>query len=255
MLQRRIAERVGIDSLEVSLFDIIDSTSNEARRLAEKARSTPRLIIARAQSAGRGRLGRSFYSPSGTGLYMTALFGASERPSDNVMLTTAAAVAVAMAIDSLCRVRTEIKWVNDIYLGTKKICGILCESFECGSERYVSVGIGINLYTEEFPPELSGVADSLRPRPNIEYDLAAEIFTRLYSFWRDMPTEEIIEYYRERSLVLGKRIMYAENGERYRASAVDIDRYGRLLVRGEDGKIKILSSGEISLRLDDNTEV
>ena len=250
-----ISRAADIEESRILIFDTIDSTNSEARRLAQNGAGAPFLIIARGQSAGRGRMGRSFYSPEGTGLYMTALFESAPDLSQSVLLTTAAAVAVARSIDALCGVRTEIKWVNDILLGGKKICGILCESFAAGDRRYVAVGVGINLYTKDFPGELKNTAASLFPKGEVGYGLAACIFSELASFLKSGDTENMIAYYKERSAVLGKRIVFTENGERYRGAAEDIDGAGRLAVRMPSGEIRMLSSGEISLRLDENTEV
>lgn len=249
-IERKIVYLSECEELRVSLFELIDSTNTEARRQAERGMSVPALIISREQSNGRGRMGRSFYSPKATGLYMTVLLKASSSVKSNVLLTTAASVAVAKAIDVLCGVKTEIKWVNDVYLGGKKICGILCESFEANGERYVALGIGLNLYTESFPKELSETADSLYPSPNMNYDFAAEIFKQLYSFYGKETSREMIEYYRERSFVIGKKVAFIDNGETYFGTAENVDDYGRLIVLLRNGEKRILSSGEISLRLD-----
>ena len=247
-IEKRIAELSGVPSAKVRVYDTIDSTSTEARRRAESGGDTPALILAEHQSAGRGRMGRGFYSPAHTGLYMTALFEATESLVDTVFLTTAASVSVAKAIDKLTGTRTEIKWVNDIYLGGKKICGILCESYAAFSKRYVAVGVGVNLSTEDFPEELVGIADSLRPDRDIKYELAAEIFGGLYRAYLYGDKREMIEYYKERSFVLGKRVVFCENGVSACGVACDVDELGRLSIRLDDGNMKLLSSGEISLR-------
>ena len=150
-----ISDAMHVQNIRIDIFDLLDSTNLEARRQADRGMSAPALIVASAQSEGRGRLGRSFYSPAHAGLYMSLLLEASDNSADNVRLTTATAVAVAESIDELCGIATEIKWVNDIYLGGRKICGILCESFTSAiGKRYAVVGIGLNLRASDFPDDI-----------------------------------------------------------------------------------------------------
>ena len=250
-VEKRIAFASSIPDAVVFVHPSLDSTNSEARRLAERGHANPTLIIARSQSAGRGRMGRSFYSPEDTGLYMTAMFEASENFCDTVLLTTAAAVATAKAIERLACISVGIKWVNDLYLDTKKICGILCESFEAFGKRFVAVGIGINLCTEDFPCELNGIAGSLGIKKDIRDDLAATIFGKLWHYYHTADKSDMIAYYKERSIVIGKRIFFFEGGNKYFGTAYDIDMYGRLWVHLDDGNEKTLSSGEITLRLDE----
>lgn len=248
--EKRIACLSAVPSADVIIFESIDSTNTEARRRAASGKSAPALIIANSQTAGRGRLGRSFYSPASTGLYMTAVFEASAAFESTVLLTTAAAVSVARAIERLAGITVGIKWVNDLYLNDKKICGILCESFEACGKRFVSLGIGVNLCTEDFPAEISGIAGSLGINGELKYDLAADIFGSLWRFYSEGDRAEMLEYYRAHSSVLGKKIVFYENGVQGRAVAQGIDDFGRLEVRLESGNIKKLSSGEITIRLD-----
>ena len=248
--EKRIAELSGVPRTSVLIYPTIDSTNTEARRLAEADKKAPLIIIAKEQSGGRGRMGRSFYSPDNTGLYMTVLLEASHNMIDNVMLTTSASVAVCRAVEKLSGIRLSIKWVNDLYLNGKKICGILCESFEASGKRFLAVGVGVNISTADFPSEISDVAGSLGVSENIKNELAAEIFAELWRLYNTGDKSEMIDYYKERSIVLGKRIFFVENGVKQYAEAIDIDEYGRLAVRLDNGKEKILSSGEITVRLD-----
>lgn len=245
----KITRLVRKDKLRVVVFDEIDSTNTEARREAEGGDSTPALILANAQSAGRGRMGRSFFSPPATGLYMSLLLEAKAELADTVRMTTAAAVAVASAIEELCCIEVGIKWVNDVYFGGRKICGILCESFVCGGgKRYAVVGIGINLYTEEFPDEIKGRAASLFPHEGIRNALAAAIARKLFEFWEAPEDERIIEYYRVHSIVLGKRVIFTEGGVEREGTALSVDGFGALRVRTDEGEERMLTGGEISLR-------
>lgn len=249
LCENKIARLVGNDKLRVVVFENIDSTNTESRRQAESGLSTPALILADAQSAGRGRMGRSFFSPPTTGLYMSFLAEAKAELADTVRMTTATAVAVASAIEELCGVEVGIKWVNDIYFDERKICGILCESFVCGDgKRYAVIGIGINLYTEDFPDEIKDRAASLFPRGGIRNALAAEITKKLCEFWKAPENEKIIEYYRAHSIVLDKRVIFIENGVEREGVALSVDSFGALRVRLDNGEERILTGGEISLR-------
>ena len=249
---RKIKSVLGNKAVRISLFESVDSTNSEARRQAELGLCVPALIISDHQSAGRGRLGRSFYSPLNTGLYMSLLLKAKENAADNVQLTTAAAVAAARSIEEVCGIEVRIKWVNDLYLGSKKICGILCESFLTSSgERYVIIGVGVNLWTENFPQELDAIATSLMPNDVRRDILAADIAKKLLDHYAYPDNTRMIEYYRTHSAVLGKKVRFEEGGKGYVGLAESIDVVGRLNVRIDEQTIKILSSGEISLKIDE----
>lgn len=246
----RISELIRNKNLRIAIFDDIDSTNSEARRQAERGEPSPALIIARAQSAGRGRMGRSFYSPSDTGLYMSLLIENCEI-SDSVQLTTAVSVAVAESIEAICGVRVDIKWVNDIYLCGRKICGILCESFSLADgKRYSVIGIGLNLYTQDFPKDIENKAASLMPNAGDRNLFAARIADEIMDISTRNSNTDIMSFYRERSLVLGKEIVFIENGTEYSGVPEMVDDCGRLYVRLWDGSEKMLSSGEISLKID-----
>ena len=250
LVSERISEIVQAENLRIEIFDEIDSTNAEARRQAEKGESAPALLIAKAQSAGRGRMGRSFYSPSETGLYMSLLLE-NCAISDFVRLTTAVSVAVVKSIKAICGVDADIKWVNDIYLDGRKICGILCESFSVSdTKKYSVIGIGLNLYTEDFPNELQNKAASLMPRMGDRNLFAAKITREILDICEGASKDDVMNFYREHSLVLGKRISFTENGVEYSGVSEMVDDFGRLYVRMWDGSEKILSSGEISLKLD-----
>ena len=154
------SKRLSDRGILVAFADEIDSTSAEARRWAECGGKAPALFVAERQTAGRGRLGRSFYSPSDTGIYMTLLLEIGEDFPDTAGLTSAAAVAVLRGTDRLTQGKTQIKWVNDILLDGKKICGILAESFLVGDKTYAAIGIGVNVSTKDFPEDIRGIAGS-----------------------------------------------------------------------------------------------
>lgn len=237
-----------IVGIEVKHFVETDSTNNEAKRKALAGYSCPMLFIADSQTAGRGRMGRSFYSPNSTGLYMSYLYKPQGSLADSVTVTAAAAVAVVRAIEELSDLKPLIKWVNDIYIGGKKVCGILTESVtDKRGVASVVIGIGVNITTDKFPDELEETAVSLNS--NIDRDqLAVTIVNNLCELIKDLPKRTFLQEYKEKSWVLGKEILFIKDGESQNGIAVDINRDGGLVVQTEDG-ILTLSTGEITLRV------
>lgn len=226
---------------KILLYDSIDSTNNEAKRLALQGEEEA-VILAEQQTAGRGRLLRSFYSPSGSGVYLSILLRPKIPMDQMVLVTTAASVAVCRAVEEVTGQSLAIKWVNDLYWEQKKVCGILTELLE----DTVIVGVGINCSTV-FEGELAEVAGSLHVK-GVRCRLAAELINRLSEIETMILKEEFLEEYRRRSMVLGKEITVLQEAES-RYLAEDIGKKGELILKGADGTTKVLSSGEISIRL------
>ena len=248
------SKRLRARSLIPVCFDKVDSTNAQARRYAQDAGSTPALFVANAQSAGRGRLGRSFFSPADTGIYMTLLFGANELTEKSaVHLTSAVSVAVASAIERVTGKSCRIKWVNDVYLDGRKVCGILAESFEANARRFVCIGVGVNLSTVEFPQELEHIAGSLGNdlsqdvRRELTLSLATDIYDAVLAL--NAADTSYIEKYRELSCVLGQRVSFIADGKQHEGYARSIDQYGALEILTDDGCVQLLNSGEITLRV------
>ena len=236
--------------LRVRVYETLDSTNQEAKRLLAAGEPCPMLLLAEEQTAGRGRRGRGFYSPAGEGLYMTLALQPRAALSQATLLTAAAAVAVAQAVEALTALACQIKWVNDVYLDGKKLCGILTEasgSFEADALSSVCAGIGVNVRTRDFPEELAGRACSLWPRAVSRNHLAAEIAVRLLNFAADLGAREFLEEYRRRSLVLGKAVTFTRDGGERRALAMGIGENGELIVRYDDGREEALNAGEVRL--------
>jgi len=240
-------------------FDSIDSTNTHARRLLDSdALKLPAVLVAGEQTAGRGRHGNSFYSPAETGIYMSVVIAPGCAVNEQVTLTTRVAVAAARAVEKTTGTAPEIKWVNDLYLGGRKICGILCEAvndYEKNLIKAVIIGIGINLTTRDFPEEIRMTAGSLagglalceEPR-QLKDRLTRAVAEEVLAETADLSDLSYLEYYKAHSGVLGREITYTEDGRLYEATAMDIDSEGGLIV--ECGGIrKTLNSGEISLRL------
>ena len=235
----------------VYYYDCLDSTNNEAKRLIAGAKELPLLVVAETQTAGKGRLGRSFYSPAGSGVYLSLAFDGNAQP---LRATTAAAVAVVRAITELTALPVQIKWVNDIYLYDKKICGILAEAVTdtaTGRIAQVVVGIGINVTTQAFPEELSDRAGAL-DMPNLSRPaLIAGVAEHLLSILNEKTPHAYMDEYRAHSMVIGKRVRYCQNnGEVFHATALGVDDEGGLMVEHDDGVRQVLRTGEITLRLD-----
>jgi len=239
-------------SSPISVFGTLDSTNTQAKKLAlDKARHGT-LIFAEGQSAGRGRCGRSFFSPSNTGLYMSVILRPERGMSELQMITVAAAVAVCRAIEKQTDQIPRIKWVNDIYLNGKKVCGILTEAvtdFESGGIESIVVGVGVNCATSEdmLPEELRGVAGSIGGGTISRNRLAADIAEGILDTFGKLGDKAIIEEYRERSLMCGREISFVRAGETVLADVTGINDVGNLLVRLKSGEELVLNSGEVSL--------
>ncbi|RGX55946.1 biotin--[acetyl-CoA-carboxylase] ligase [Anaerotruncus sp. AF02-27] len=241
---------------EIICRKLVSSTNQAAKELALSGAPDGALLLAEEQSEGRGRRGRGFVSPPGAGIYLSALLRPQLLAADAVLITAAAAVAVCEAVQALCGIDLGIKWVNDLYLGDRKVCGILTEAatdFESGSVEYMVVGIGINFTTrpEDFPEELRTVAGSLFPKgeaPVSRSQLAAEIVNRLEELLPGLPQRRFLAAYRARSILLGERVEVLRGEKREIARAVAIDDDARLVIQKEDNTTEALRSGEISIR-------
>lgn len=249
-----------LDEIVASKYDFlhlesVDSTNTLAKKMALDGAKTPLVIVADHQSAGRGRLGRSFYSPKTDGLYMSVLIDPNQSNIDVQTLTHFVATAVADAVDGLCEnTCVSIKWVNDLLIGGKKICGILCESGRGGDGvNYVVIGIGVNLYETDFPDDIKDIAGSVYSCTGKKLDraaLAAKIVENIDGYSKDF-----MDAYRQRSAVIGKRVKVINHEGEYFAKALEIEDDGVLIVRDENGEIQRLCFGEISLRLDKSSQV
>ena len=243
----------------LEVHKVLDSTNTECKRRVIEGAPHGLTILAEEQTAGRGRLGRDFYSPAKTGIYMSILVHPSMDGSDAMLLTTAASVAVCRGLTKVLPVEPQIKWVNDIYLNGKKVCGILTEAisnFEMGKIDAVIVGIGINYRTEEFPEDIKDRAGAVETTSDIPRNqLVAAVLNAFWEIYDHIEDREFIKEYRQRSMVLGKDIRILEKGQWKEATAVDVNDNGGLVIQIEnpDGSIgqRVLQTGEITLRLKD----
>ena len=239
-----------LSDVDIHVLAETGSTNNECKRLISGGARGYSLVVAERQTAGKGRLGRSFFSPEGS-IYMSLAFPVDTDISDAVKLTTAASVAVVKAIESLTGQKPLIKWVNDVYLDGKKVCGILTEGvtdIESGRVGHMVIGIGLNCGTEPFPEELRDIAASIDRQGVSRCAFIAAITKELTAC---IEGASFMDFYRSRSFVLGKDINYIRNGVVTPARALAIDDSGALIVRTEDGSEHRLNTGEISVRVRD----
>ena len=258
------AERVSgylKNKLPVKVWRTLDSTNNTARELAtEQSEKSDALIVAAAQTAGKGRMGRSFYSPEGCGLYVTLLVHPECDAAESVKLTCAAAVAAARAIDYLTGGQeAKIKWVNDIYLRCKKVAGILTEgqlSIESGQLEYAVVGVGFNLitpdggYPEEIRQRAGAIFEDSASMPFDVYNrLAAQFANEYYRIYPELNPDAFLDEYRARSFIIGRTVTVFRGNDSWDAEVVAINDDFSLSVSSADGKIERLSSGEVTLKV------
>ncbi len=241
---------------EIFVYKTIDSTNTEAKRKALEGAAHGTVIISEEQTSGRGRLGRDFFSPPQSGIYLSIILKPKLNIANSILITTAASTAVCSAIDEFTDIKPQIKWVNDIYIGDKKVCGILTEAvtdFESGNIESIVLGIGLNVKTDEndFPEDLRNIASSVF-KTNESFSnrnkLAAEIINNILNMFETLENREFLKMYKERSFVIGRNIKYKRNNEWTEAFAKDIDDNGGLVVVLNDGQIDVLNSGEISVR-------
>lgn len=229
-----------------------DSTNLAIRRLAEQGAQDGSVLWAARQTAGRGRLGRSFSSPEG-GLYYSMLLRQSEDPARDLQLTPAAAVAAARALERACAVSCGIKWPNDLVCGGRKLCGILCESFIAQAGRFVVIGIGLNVNTADFPPELREIAVSVRQLtgkltllPALAETLTEELDAAVAA--ARSGDKALLEDYRARCVTVGREVLLLRDGQSREAFALGVNEDYSLRVRLPDGGTEDIRFGEVSLR-------
>lgn len=240
------------NNIAINVYDSIDSTNNEAKRHSH-AGIEYALYISEAQTAGRGRLGRSFYSPKNTGIYMSLVFKVDMTAIENPMLITLkAAMAVCWAIEELTGLSLGVKWVNDIYLGNRKICGILAEGIpnvKTGIPDYVVVGIGINVNTIEFPDDIKNKAASIGVSCD-RNQIVAAIINKLLPLYENMSDISFMDEYRKKSIVIGKTVEFEFENKIMHGIATGIADNGALIVKTKEDMEYTISSGIVEMKFD-----
>lgn len=241
---------------EVLYFDTIDSTNTKAQELAEKGYPSGTLIVADKQESGKGRRGRSWVSPSGTGIFMTLMIKPDINPNNASMLTLVAALAVAKAITSVTGEEAMIKWPNDIVVNGKKVCGILTEmNAQFDYINHIVVGIGINVHNESFPEEISQMASSLMIEAGGKRFHRAQIIAETMSYFEQyydtfLKTQDLSALVREYDKLLvnrNKSVRVLDPKEPFDGKAMGITPKGELIVDTWESR-KLVSSGEVSVR-------
>ena len=251
---------------QVDVRKSVTSTNSVLRGMAAEGAPEGLVLVAEEQTAGKGRLGRSFFSPGGHGVYFSLLLRPRIAANDATLITPAAAVAAARAVERVYGVRAGIKWVNDLFLNGKKICGILTEAaISAGSSRAESavLGIGINVTIPEggYAGDLAGVATACigynAGGPNAAGSgavvedgrcrLIAAVLDEFWGFYQNLTARRFLDEYRARSVVLGQDIRVCSGDTQKMARALAIDDDCRLVVRYESGETAALDSGEVSV--------
>ena len=244
--------------LDLSVYKTITSTNTVLKEKAEQNAPHGTVLIATEQTLGRGRMGKKFYSPSNTGLYISILVRPDIPADQALFLTTSAAVATAKAIEDVSNKKADIKWVNDIYIEGKKVCGILTEAafnIETSKLDYAIVGIGINVCPPEggFPEDISGIATAIFEKNsdavNKRSILVGHLLNYFMEYYESFDKRAYLDEYISRSMIIGQPISVLSNGTSRNALALEIDKECHLKVRYEDGSEELLNSGEVSTKI------
>ena len=247
-----ILSNLKTDGINISVYDCVTSTNTLLKQMAIDGKAEGEVIIALSQTAGRGRYGRKFYSDQG-GIYISILLRPTTTPNTAV-LTAAFAVAVSEAIEKISGKQTQIKWVNDILINSKKVCGILCEGGFMGDNGFVIVGIGINACPTEngFNAEIKDVATTVfdAMSPTLCEKLTAKVIDNVFYQYKNIEKLEFLNTYRQKNVVLGEKVNILKQGKIIDSgTALAIDDNCHLIVQLSNGVTTTLSSGELSVRI------
>lgn len=242
-------------NMNIEVLKTVDSTNDYLKIKADKSEEGT-TVISQEQTKGKGRLGKSFYSPSNSGIYMSILLKPRIHASKSLYITTAAAVAVSKSIDEITGENSKIKWVNDIFLKERKVCGILTEGsfdLEGGGLSYAILGIGLNLTNPEndFPEDISQTAGTIfenNPPKDYKNKIIANIINNFFEYYYNLEDKEYLDEYKNRSMIIGENISIIHGNKLENVLALDIDDEFRLKVEKENGKIEYISSGDVSIR-------
>ncbi len=255
ILDKKILEQYLNQKLNIEIFDELDSTNNYLKKLGSQGEKENHLVIALCQTGGRGRMGRSFYSPNGTGIYFSLLIHPEFSAEKSLFLTVMAAVSVAEAVMKYNKKDVKIKWVNDINIDGKKVCGILTEGAINADKKldYAVVGIGINVIAPEngFPDDIKDIATAVFPgntEENVKEKIVAEVVNKFFKMYNGVDTD-FAKRYKEYSYLTGKEINIISGETTRHATVIDITDDCHLLVKNENGEIEEILSGDVSVRL------
>ena len=240
--------------IKISVVEVTGSTNEDMKKRAREGEAEISLLIANGQTAGKGSKGRSFFSPDGTGVYMSFLLRPDCTAEESTLLTPMAAVATALALERVTGTEAKIKWVNDIFVSGRKVSGILTEGAAKKDGKgldWVVVGIGINIKRPDggFPAEIENIAGAVyEGTENLRNRIAAEVANYFVHFYKRLTERGFYEEYRKRLFILSKELTVTVADESFTATAVDLDPMFRLKIRLSDGSERLLTSGEVSVR-------
>ncbi len=255
ILDKKILAQYLNQKQNITIFDELDSTNNYLKKLGSQGEKDNQLVIALSQTGGRGRMGRSFYSPNGTGIYFSLLLYPEFSAEKSLFLTVMAAVSVAETVMKYNKNDVKIKWVNDIYIDGKKVCGILTEGAVNSDKmlEYAVVGIGINVVAPEngFPDDIKDIATAIFPgkaENKIKEKIVAEVVNKFFDMYNGKD-ENYVKRYKEYSYLTGKEINIISGNNIRPATVIEINDDCHLIVKNENGEIEEISSGDVSVRL------
>ncbi len=255
ILDKKILEQYLSQKLNITVFQELDSTNSYLKKLGSQGEKENQLVIALSQTGGRGRMGRSFYSPNGTGIYFSLLLHPEFSAEKSLLLTVMASVSVAETVMNYNSNDVKIKWVNDVYIDGKKVCGILTEGAINANKMldYAVVGIGINVTAPEngFPDDIKDIATAIFPgntEENIKEKIVADVVNKFFDMYNGIDMD-FVNRYKQYSYLTGKEINIISGENTRPATVIDITDECHLLVKNANGEIEEISSGDVSVRV------
>ncbi len=255
LTKESIEKYLNVPNITVDVLDSVNSTNDALKSMAQTGAPHGLLLVAKEQLAGKGRLGRKFSSPFGTGVYMSVLLRPTFSADEALSITTAAAVAVAKTLEKLSSKKAMIKWVNDIFIEDRKVCGILTEAavnFENATLDYAVLGIGINLAEPEngFSEDIKSIAGPVfvgELPTMIRAKTIALVLNNFFDIYNTLPNKDFINEYRERSYLTGKEVVMNEGNNQFRGTVSRIDENAKLVIKLGTGEERAFSHGEATI--------
>ncbi|MDO5018400.1 MAG: biotin--[acetyl-CoA-carboxylase] ligase [Lagierella massiliensis] len=251
--KNNILSKISNKNVRLEYLEEVSSTNDYLKNLLHKDLEQYYCVISKNQSRGKGRNGKSFYSPNKTGVYFSILLRPDFNINKSLLITTATAVAMCKTIEEFSNKYSSIKWVNDIFIGDKKVCGILTEGsfdFDKNKLSHVIVGVGVNLFKplKNFPLEIQNSAGYILKdyNPYIMEDFIASMINSIIYHYENIDSKEIYEYYREKSYLNNKEVRFLYKGELVEGLVIDVDESFNLVINKNKEKIH-LSSGSVEV--------
>lgn len=255
LLYSKICKRLPSD-FSLVVYDCVDSTNKVLKEMANEGAKDKTVVLANTQTDGRGRLGRSFFSPNGSGIYMSVLLKPNMAPDKATNITACAGVAVCTALEKIYNISPKIKWVNDVFIEGKKVCGILAESVvnpQKNLPEYCVLGIGLNLFApnDGFPSEISQIAGSVVKCNSINIEEKAHVISQIlidfFKIFDKINGNSILNEYKKRMFLINETVT-VNAAVPFEAKIIDINEDFSLKLQMSDGKIINLNTGEIGIK-------